>query len=238
MVAVNVNAAESKIKADHDSVAANGEQRGQSGIKAGDGGFDVAVAGNTDLKGGAMTSTASAETNRLTTGTLTFSDVANHSEAKSSSDAMCLSYGSGSGTYEMVKGMVENLASHANGSESEDGLTQATISPATIVITDQVAQAQDIALLNRDGTNTHQATEAIDRQALQKEVEVRREIQSMTVKSVEFFTDEAHRVMFKVAPKILKVTCQQEPCAYGGEGTPDANRKVMVDGKELNNIAF
>ena len=133
---------------------------------------------------------------------------------------------------------MENLASHANGAQSADGLTQAAISPATIVITDQAAQTQDIAVLSRDGSNTHQATEAIDREALQQEVEVRREIQSMTVKSVEFFTDEAHRVMFKVTPKILKVTCRQEPCAYGGDGTPDANRKVIVDGKEVNNIAF
>ena len=193
MVAVTVNASDAKIKADHDSVAANDEaaQRGQSGLKAGDGGFDIKVAGHTDLKGGVITSTASVENNRLTTGTLTFSDIANHSEAEASSDAVSLSYGSGSGTYEMVKGVVENLASHANGSESENGMTKATISPATLVITDQAAQTQDIALLNRNGSNSHQATEAIDRDALQKEVEVRREIQSMTVKSVEFFTDEA-----------------------------------------------
>jgi hypothetical protein len=87
----------------------------------------------------------------------------------------------------MVKGVVENLASHANGAESEEGLTRATISPATIVITDQAAQTQDIALLNRDDDNAHRAADVIDHQALQKEVEVRREIQSMTVKSVEFF---------------------------------------------------
>ena len=47
MVVVNVNASEAKIKADHDSVGANDEaaQRGQSGLKAGDGGFDVRVGG-------------------------------------------------------------------------------------------------------------------------------------------------------------------------------------------------
>ena len=49
MVAVTVNAAESKIKADHDSVGATDKaaQRGQSGLKAGDGRFDVKVGGNT-----------------------------------------------------------------------------------------------------------------------------------------------------------------------------------------------
>jgi filamentous hemagglutinin len=238
MVAVNVNAAESKIKADHDSVGAEDEaaQRGQSRLKAGNGGFDVKVAGNTTLIGGAMTSTASIEKNRLTTGTLTFSDIANHSEAQASSDAVSLSYGSGSGTYEMVKGVAESLASHANGSESQDGLTRATISPATIVITDQAAQTQDIALLNRDGANTHQTTEAIDRQKLQNEVEVRREIQSMTVKSVEFFTDEAHRVMFKTTPQYYKVTCEAEPCAYDPNAGGDPNKNIKVEAIELDEM--
>ena len=47
MVVVNVNASEAKIQADHDSVGANDEaaQRGQSGLKAGDGGFDARVGG-------------------------------------------------------------------------------------------------------------------------------------------------------------------------------------------------
>ena len=238
MVAVTVNASDAKIKADHDSVAAEDEaaQRGQSGLKAGDGGFDVKVAGNSDLKGGVITSTASAENNRLTTGTLTFSDIANHSEAEASSDAVSLSYGSNSGTYEMVKGVAENLASHTNGAESNDGLTQATISPATIVITNQAAQTQDIALLNRDGTNTHQAAEAIDRRALKQEVEVRREIQSMTVKSVEFFTDEAHRMMFKTKPQYYKVTCETEPCAYDPKAGGDPNKNIKVEAIELEEM--
>ncbi|WP_331708779.1 hemagglutinin repeat-containing protein, partial [Pandoraea sputorum] len=45
----------------------------QSGIQAGAGGFDVDVAGNTDLKGAYIASTADASKNQLTTGTLTFS---------------------------------------------------------------------------------------------------------------------------------------------------------------------
>ena len=59
MVAVTINAAESKIKADHDSVGAADEaaQGGQSGLKAGGGGFDVKVAGNTTLIGGVITGT-------------------------------------------------------------------------------------------------------------------------------------------------------------------------------------
>jgi len=69
------NVASSKVKGDFASVTE------QSGIKAGDGGFDVAVKGNTDLKGGVIESSQKAiddNKNRLTTGTLTQSSIQNH----------------------------------------------------------------------------------------------------------------------------------------------------------------
>ncbi|MGJ0528882.1 hemagglutinin repeat-containing protein, partial [Burkholderia gladioli] len=47
----------------------------QAGIHADDGGFNVNVAGNTDLKGGLIASHADASRNSLTTGSLSFSDV-------------------------------------------------------------------------------------------------------------------------------------------------------------------
>lgn len=51
----------------------------QSGIRAGDGGFQIKVAGNTDLKGAVISSTAAgAGVSSLTAGTLTHSDIANH----------------------------------------------------------------------------------------------------------------------------------------------------------------
>ncbi|WP_199545304.1 hemagglutinin repeat-containing protein, partial [Paraburkholderia kururiensis] len=55
----------------------------QSGIKAGDGGFQVDVKGNTDLKGAVIASSDKAVQdglNSLTTATLTHSDIANHAE--------------------------------------------------------------------------------------------------------------------------------------------------------------
>lgn len=57
----------------------------QSGIKAGDGGFDVNVKGRTDLKGGVITSTQAAiddKKNSFTTASLTTSDIENHSTYK------------------------------------------------------------------------------------------------------------------------------------------------------------
>ncbi|GJH25511.1 hypothetical protein CBA19CS42_13365 [Caballeronia novacaledonica] len=57
----------------------------QSGIRAGDGGFSINVARNTDLKGAVIGSDADASKNALNTGTLTFSDIANHSDYSASS---------------------------------------------------------------------------------------------------------------------------------------------------------
>jgi len=71
----------------------------QSGIKAGDGGFQVNVAGNTDLKGSVIASTQAAveqgKNSFNTGGTLTISDIQNNAEYKGSGYSVSLSMGSG-----------------------------------------------------------------------------------------------------------------------------------------------
>lgn len=75
-VSGSVSFSNSKVNSNYASVTE------QSGIQAGDGGFNVNVAGNTDLKGGVIASTQAAVengSNRFTTGgTLTMSDIQNH----------------------------------------------------------------------------------------------------------------------------------------------------------------
>ena len=71
----------SKVNADHASV------NEQAGIYAGDEGYDIDV-NHTDLKGGLITSTQKAEDegkNRFSTGSLTYSDIENHSNYSGSS---------------------------------------------------------------------------------------------------------------------------------------------------------
>ncbi|MGN4031840.1 hemagglutinin repeat-containing protein, partial [Burkholderia gladioli] len=68
----------------------------QSGIKAGDGGFQVDVKGNTDLKGGVVASSDKAvqdNLNKLTTSTLTHSDIENHASYDASSIGLSGGYG-------------------------------------------------------------------------------------------------------------------------------------------------
>ncbi|WP_260431372.1 hemagglutinin repeat-containing protein [Burkholderia contaminans] len=70
----------------------------QSGIKAGDGGFQVDVKGNTDLKGGVIASSDKAVqdgVNSLTTATLTHSDIENHASYDASQVALSGGYSFG-----------------------------------------------------------------------------------------------------------------------------------------------
>ncbi|WP_226941545.1 hemagglutinin repeat-containing protein [Janthinobacterium violaceinigrum] len=76
---VNASFNQSKMHSDYASV------QEQSGIKAGAGGFQIMVGGNTDLKGAIISSGAAPGANSLNTGTLTQSDIKNHSVADASS---------------------------------------------------------------------------------------------------------------------------------------------------------
>ncbi len=88
----NLNLAKSNIDSSYASVTE------QSSIKAGNGGFNINVQGNTDLKGGAITSTQAAVDNNKNTfqtgGTLSTSDIQN----KAAYDANSLSVTVGTGS--------------------------------------------------------------------------------------------------------------------------------------------
>ncbi|WP_372183937.1 hemagglutinin repeat-containing protein [Xanthomonas axonopodis] len=87
----------------------------QSGIQAGDGGFNLRVGGNTDLKGGVIASTQAAVDagiNRLQTGTLTVSDITNTSSYK-------------------TKGISLSGGYAAGGSDGKDGAKTDTQTPTT-----------------------------------------------------------------------------------------------------------
>ncbi|WP_260300191.1 hemagglutinin repeat-containing protein [Xanthomonas arboricola] len=72
----------------------------QSGIQAGDGGFNIRVGGNTDLKGSVIASTQAAVdagVNRLQTGTLTYSDIENTSSYDAKGFSLSGGYSKGTG---------------------------------------------------------------------------------------------------------------------------------------------
>jgi hypothetical protein len=96
-----------------------------SGIGAGDGGFDIHVNGNTNLKGGVIASTADASKNVLDTGSLTYSNIAN--DAKYSASSFGVSGGSAGGG-----GSIAPSIGIPQG-DSEHSTTKAGIATGTII---------------------------------------------------------------------------------------------------------
>ncbi len=132
----------------------------QAGIMAGDGGFNVNVKGNTGLTGAVISSAADASQNSLTTGTLTYSDVANHSHYDANSNGISTGVGVGNTGKAVGPGSVSNTASVApmmsqNDNGDSSATTRSAISAGTINITNQGAQTQNVASLSRDTTNTN-----------------------------------------------------------------------------------
>ncbi|TVO71265.1 two-partner secretion domain-containing protein [Sedimenticola selenatireducens] len=90
-MSVSINA--SKLKADSDYVAV----QEQSGLFAGEGGFDVQVAQHTDLQGGAIVSEAEPDYNRFSTDTLSYNAIDNHAKYDVESKSISFSTSGGLG---------------------------------------------------------------------------------------------------------------------------------------------
>lgn len=130
----------------------------QAGIQAGSGGFDVTVKGNTDLKGAYIGSTADASKNSLTTGTLTTSDIENHSHYSANSAGFSAGASVGVSTKAVGPSSVSGSGGvtpmvFQNDSGDQSATTKSAVSVGAINITKPGEQTQDVANLNRDTTN-------------------------------------------------------------------------------------
>uniref|UniRef100_UPI001F20E178 hemagglutinin repeat-containing protein n=1 Tax=Cupriavidus agavae TaxID=1001822 RepID=UPI001F20E178 len=165
-VGTTVNASGTHTQGKTDSTYSS--VREQSGIYAGQGGFDIEVKGNTDLRGGILASTADPEKNRLVTGTLTTSDIDNHASYTSGSSTFVGSYSGGKsvpadtpdvgpaapaqvkwgGDSNLLQGVAGSLAATAAGNAQKDlggdasGKTKSAIAAGTVKITDDAAQLE------------------------------------------------------------------------------------------------
>ncbi|MBF7995940.1 VENN motif pre-toxin domain-containing protein [Rahnella laticis] len=117
-------------------------------------GEQITVGNHTQLNGGIIASGASADKNRLDTGTLGWNDI--HNEASYSVDSSSISMSSGgNSTSQFIGNMANAMLAGLNGDGSASSTTGSAIAGGTIVIRDQDAQKQDVASLNRDTDNAH-----------------------------------------------------------------------------------
>ncbi|HGW2757668.1 TPA: VENN motif pre-toxin domain-containing protein, partial [Escherichia coli] len=122
--------------------------------------FDVTTGQHTQLNGTVIASTATADKNRLDTGTLGFSDIENRADFKTEHQSAGLSTG-GSVAGNFLGNMANNLLVGANHEGHADSTTQSAVSAGNITIRDTKSQKQDVADLNRDAAHANQTLSPI-----------------------------------------------------------------------------
>ncbi len=156
----NISLNKDKSSSDYHSVVE------QSGIKAGDGGFKINVKNKTTLTGGIIESTALADKNSLTTGSISTSDISNSAHAQASSQGLSISAGGPmyQGKYGVGKNIAKNALNHGKAKDAAEGETKSAISYGSIILTDTTGQramghdaGQIIDALNRNTAAAHQA---------------------------------------------------------------------------------
>ncbi len=158
-----IAASRDKMKSRFDSVAE------QTGMFAGDGGFDITVGKHTQLDGAVIASTATPDKNHLDTGTLGFSDLHNEADYKVSHSGISLS-GGGSFGDKFQGNMPGGMISAGGHSGHAEGTTQAAVADGTITIRDGDNQKQNLANLSRDPAHANDSISPI----FDKEKEQRR----------------------------------------------------------------
>ncbi|EIC2440609.1 VENN motif pre-toxin domain-containing protein, partial [Escherichia coli] len=162
----SVSLSRDKMHSNYDSV------QEQTGIFAGRGGFDVTTGQHTQLNGAVIASTATADKNRLDTGTLGFRDIENRADYKVEHQSVGISTGGSIGG-QFAGNMANNLLVGANHEGHAESTTQSAVSAGNITIRDTQSQKQDVADLNRDAAHANQTLSPIfDREKEQQRLQM------------------------------------------------------------------
>jgi filamentous hemagglutinin len=150
----SVNVSRDKMHSNYDSVVE------QTGIFAGKGGYDVTVGEHTQLNGAVIGSTATADKNRLDTGTIGFSDIENRADFEVEHQSVGMSTGGSIGS-QFAGNMANGLLVGANRDGHDSSTTHAAVSDGTLIVRDQDRQVQDVNQLSRDVAHANQTLSPI-----------------------------------------------------------------------------
>ena len=156
------NAGKSNVDSKYESVT------DQSGIYTGKEGFDINVEGNTDIKGGIISSEAEKDKNKISTGTLTYEDIKNKAEYEAGN--IGVNVDTSKDAEHKDAGVTPNIGVGAK--DDAESTTKATVSEGEIEIRDKENQKQDLAELNRDTKNSlNKLGEIFDKTKVQEKQE-------------------------------------------------------------------
>ncbi|WP_370678465.1 hemagglutinin repeat-containing protein [Comamonas sp. GB3 AK4-5] len=203
-----INASKSKVNSDYQSVTE------QSGIKAGDGGFDVKVKGDTDLKGAVIASNQAAveqEKNRFSTGgELTTSDLHNSAHYEGKAVGVNASVGNDDGKFG-VKGVGAGVGKDSG---SADSTTTAGIS----------GMAGDTAVRSTDAETGIQRI--FDKEKVQKDIDAQVAITAEFGKQASKAIGDYAQIQTQEAKRLLEQA--------KGESDPQRRAELEAQAKQLN----
>lgn len=163
----------------------------QSGIYAGKGGFDITVGNHTQLDGAVIASEATADKNRLDTGTLGWNDIQNLSEWGGNQAGFAVSGGAAfdkdAQKYVPVSnGMPSTGFAMASGRDS--GTTHSAIADGSIIIRGKDQQKQDVTALSRDTENAnHSVKDGFDADKVKDRLDIQKEAIALGIQAANAY---------------------------------------------------
>ncbi|MDY4594373.1 MAG: hemagglutinin repeat-containing protein [[Pasteurella] aerogenes] len=167
----------------------------QAGIHIGKGGMDVTINGHTQLNGAVITSTAAQEKNKLTTQTISATDIENHSELKTES----ASVGTGS-----MAVFTAAMSAPGNKHETDYSTTKSAIG-ANIQLDTKDPNAQHI---NRDTENTNAKVNKQDLAKVQEQQEAAKLVGEISTNLVNVYTFNEREEIEKAKLEVGKITTE------------------------------
>lgn len=224
----------------------------QSGIQAGDGGFQLNVKGNTDLTGAVITSTDKATQegkNSLTTNTLTTSDINNSMSASASSSGVSVGTNMMDGKYAMAKAIAGNALNNGSVNQSDASTTTSAISAGNIAVGGKTTDTSKEKLTDSNGkavstdtSNTSRALAKADVAGLQKSAQDQQAGNMLVLQAAVAFTDQAFKASFldqaKMYKKVPGTDAEGKPTIQWQEMTPEEKAKIEPGSRIANNGIF
>ncbi|QGW19196.1 MULTISPECIES: hemagglutinin repeat-containing protein [Leclercia] len=210
-----ISASRDKMDSDYKSV------QEQTGLFAGDGGFDIRTGGHTQLDGAVIASTAAAENNRLDTGTLGWRDIRNHAEYSVEHQSAGFSSGGASIDGQFTGNMASNLLAGINNHDSAESTTRSAVAQGDIIIRDPASQTQDTARLSRDTANANDTVGVIfDKAREQRRLDEAQLISDIGGQMSDIARTEGQIAQQKAMKDPAALRAAEEQLRAGGNASP------------------
>ncbi|WP_264385118.1 VENN motif pre-toxin domain-containing protein [Siccibacter colletis] len=192
---------------------------------------------HTWLNGAVIGSTASADKNRLDTGTLGFSDIHNQADYKVEHQSIGLSTGGSIGS-QFAGNLANTMLAGVNEEGHDSGTTRAAVSDGTLVVRDQDKQGQDVAQLSRDVEHANGSISQIfDKEKEQQRIQQAQLVGEMVSQATDIVRSEV-AIHATEAAKAKLATASKDDLDKARQDILDKNPKANPDAKDIASQAY